>query len=101
MRTLPDIGRRSAPVHNAAMQMVAIVVRLIGATLLGALALPLATLVPALAIYAMDSRCGTPGDSGGCEMGLGAMVIMAVPVGAGLGFLVGIWRVLRARRKTA
>ncbi|MFN3658536.1 MAG: hypothetical protein ACK4UO_14905 [Pseudolabrys sp.] len=80
--------------------MLSAIGRIIGYTLAGALALPLVALVFAIVIWALDPRCGTPGDSGGCEMGLGAMVIMAVPAGAGLGFLIGVWRAVRARRLT-
>jgi hypothetical protein len=80
--------------------MLSALARILGCMLAGTLALPLAAFVFAIVIWALDPRCGTPGDSGGCEMGLGAMVIMAVPLGAGLGFLVGVWRAVRARRVT-
>jgi hypothetical protein len=73
--------------------------RILGHTLAGAVALPLAAIVFVIVIYATDSRCGSPGDSGGCEMGLAIVVLGAIPVGAGIGFLVGLRRVWRGRRR--
>ncbi|MGN6462670.1 MAG: hypothetical protein ACTHLY_15875 [Pseudolabrys sp.] len=72
--------------------------RIIGTTLAGGLVLPLAVLAVMLVFYMMDSRCGTPGDSGGCEMGIAMMVLSASPVGAALGLIVGIVRSVRRRR---
>jgi hypothetical protein len=77
--------------------------RLLGRALLwGAawsLLAPLAGLVPMIAIYIADTRCGTPGDSGGCEMGMASVLIGLVPTGFALGFLVTLIRgILRLRR---
>lgn len=69
--------------------------RIIGYALAGGVVLPLAVLAVMLVVYAMDSRCGTPGDSGGCEMGIAVLVLSASPVGAALGLIVGIVRSLR------
>jgi hypothetical protein len=43
--------------------------------------------------------CGTPGDSGGCEMGLAADTIMAVVPGIQLGIVVGGALGLRSRSR--
>ena len=56
--------------------------------LLGAFVTPVAVLAFEIAVYRLSSGCGTPGDSGGCEMGVLALTIAAVPLGAGL-FFVG------------
>ncbi len=73
--------------------------RLIGKSLLwllvGGLALPFATLLLMLVIISLDPRCGSPGDAGGCAMGTFSITLSAVPIGAGLGLLFGIWRGLR------
>jgi hypothetical protein len=74
--------------------------KIIGTALLGAVLAPLIAFVPSMAIYILDWRCGTPGDSGGCEMGIAVNLLAAIPVGAALGFLYGLWRVWRPRRKT-
>jgi hypothetical protein len=83
-----------------------VLVRLVGRALLwGAgwsLLAPLVALVTIIAIYALDSRCGTPGDSGGCEMGMASVLIGLVPTGFALGFLVTLFRgILRLRRARA
>ncbi len=65
--------------------------RVLGRAALWALAwsllAPLAALVPIVVLYATNSVCGTPGDSGGCEMGLASIVMALVPTGFALGFL--------------
>jgi len=62
-------------------------------------ATPIVTAIVVLGLgYMLDSRCGTPGDSGGCEMGaLTAAVAMALP-GFALGFFVSLIMGLRRRR---
>ena len=72
--------------------------KIVGTALLGAGLAPLIAFVPSMAIYILDWRCGTPGDSGGCEMSLAVNLIAAIPVGAALGFLYGLWRVVKARK---
>ncbi len=55
--------------------------------LIGLVTVPILTGVFALSMgYIFDPRCGTPGDSGGCEMGAAAAAIaMALP-----GFVIGV-----------
>jgi len=64
--------------------------------LIGFIGLPILTGVFALSMgYIFDPRCGTPGDSGGCEMGAAsAAIAMALPgfvIGVGIA-LFGAWR---------
>lgn len=67
-----------------------------------ALAAPFVTLALIVPFYLADKACGTPGDSGGCEMGFGVMVIMSPLIGAPVGFAIGVVRaVLRARAAQA
>ena len=74
-----------------------IIGRAIGYLFLGALAVPLAVLALMIVVYIFDSRCGSPGDSGGCEMGIATVVMSSVPLGALLGLGFGIWRGIKAR----
>ena len=83
------------------MNAFAIAGRIVGYALAGAVVLPLVLLIPMIVIYMVDSRCGTPGDSGGCEMGIAALMIGAVPVGAALGVALAIWRTVRRPRPTS
>ena len=75
-----------------------IVIRSILFGLVGAVVAPIAIFFLVLTLgYAFDSRCGSPGDSGGCEMGIASLMIGAVPVGAALGIALAIWRSVRRR----
>ena len=51
--------------------------------------------------YAFDSRCGSPGDSGGCEMGAATLGFAAAPIGLIAGFLVSLVLGLRSRGRAA
>lgn len=53
--------------------------------MLGAVVVPILGGILLFTATRADPRCGTPGDSGGCEMGLAAAVIMLIPAGA-IGF---------------
>jgi hypothetical protein len=55
----------------------------------GAIMVPIAVFVVVLIAERFDPVCGTPGDSGGCEMGLAADTMMAVIPGILLGIVVG------------
>ena len=60
--------------------------------LLGAILLPLIALFGSLALlHIFDSRCGTPGDSGGCEMGAGMIALGAVIPGLLIGIATGVY----------
>lgn len=69
--------------------------------LIGLIGLPILTGLLALSLgYLFDPRCGTPGDSGGCEMGAataaGAMALPGFAIGVGIA-LFGAWRRSRSR----
>jgi hypothetical protein len=74
-----------------------LVLRALGWAAVGLFAAPLAVLAVMIVVYQFDSRCGTPGDSGGCEMGMAVSVISAVPIGAIVFFLFVLIRGLTRR----
>lgn len=49
--------------------------------------------------YLVDPRCGTPGDSGGCEMGSAAIALASImpafAIGFAIVFIVGLMRMKR------
>lgn len=49
--------------------------------------------------YAFDPRCGTPGDSGGCEMGAATSAIASVIPGFMLFFFVSLLLSLRRKKR--
>jgi hypothetical protein len=77
--------------------------RIAGRALLGALAgfflLPLTVFAITLVFYAFDKRCGSPGDSGGCEMGIFSLIVASALPGAAIGFIVNLVRALRRGRR--
>ena len=64
-----------------------LVLRALGWGLIGFFVVPIAVLVIGMIVYQFDSRCGLPGDSGGCEMGIFAAVIASALPGAIVFFL--------------
>lgn len=78
--------------------------RIFGKALLGALigffATPIAVFALVLVLNFFNTVCGTPGDSGGCEMGLATAVVASAIPGAAIGFIVNLVRGLLARRRT-
>lgn len=52
---------------------------------LGAMVVPVLGGILLFTATRADPRCGTPGDSGGCEMGVAAAALMLIPAGA-IGF---------------
>lgn len=67
--------------------------------LVGALLLPLVVFVGVLIVNALDPVCGTPADSGGCEMGLVSSTATAIVPGVLIGVLVGALFGLRRARQ--
>jgi hypothetical protein len=64
--------------------------------LVGAFIVPIVVFVVVLIGERFDPVCGTPGDSGGCEMGLASATIMAVVPGVLIGLVVGFLLGLRS-----
>lgn len=67
--------------------------------MLGAVVVPLVALFGSLALFhAFVPQCGSPGDSGGCEMSAGMIGVGAVIPGLLIGVAVGIHRARRRGR---
>jgi hypothetical protein len=62
-----------------------------------AIGIPAVVFVGILIANTLDPQCGTPGDSGGCEMGLASGTITAVVIGLVLGIVVAIATSLAGR----
>ena len=78
-----------------------IVVRSVLFGVAGALVAPVVVFFLVLIVgYTFDSRCGTPGDSGGCEMGAATLGFAAAPFGLIAGFVVSLLLGLRARKRS-
>lgn len=79
--------------------------RIFGKALLGALigffATPVVVFALVLVLNFFNAVCGTPGDSGGCEMGLFTATIASAIPGAAIGFIVNLVRGLLKLRKAA
>jgi len=71
--------------------------RLIGYAVGALVAAPVVVTIAVLTLaHLLDPSCGTPGDSGGCEMGaVGIGIASAVPA-ALIGVAVALWRDWRA-----
>ena len=67
--------------------------------LIGVIVLPIVVFFTVLiAAYALDPRCGTPGDSGGCEMGAAVMGFASAGPGLAIGVALALWRHYRQLR---
>lgn len=68
--------------------------------LVGLIAVPVVVFFVVLLLgHALDPRCGTPGDSGGCEVGAVSLALASAIPGLALFFLVALLRGLRSRSK--
>jgi uncharacterized membrane protein len=65
----------------------------------GAIIVPIVVFIVVLIAERFDPACGTPADSGGCEMGLASSTIMAVIPGILIGIVVGFALGLRGSRQ--
>ena len=67
----------------------------------GAILVPILTFVGVLVLaHTFDPRCGTPGDSGGCEMGAASIAIASALPGAAIAFAVVLVLGLRKRSRS-
>jgi hypothetical protein len=75
--------------------------RIFGKAMFGALAgfflMPIVVLALVLILNFFNKVCGTPGDSGGCEMGLATITVGSALPGAAIGFIFNLVRGLRRR----
>ena len=67
---------------------------------LGVGGLGAAGIVGLVLAYSLDSRCGTPGDSGGCEMGIASLAIASALPGLAMGVAFALYRHFRGKRST-
>ena len=79
--------------------MLGLVLRIAGFGLLGFIATPIVVGIAVLVLaYSLDSRCGTPGDSGGCEMGVASLAIASALPGLAIGVAFALYRHFRKKR---
>lgn len=80
--------------------MIGSIARVVTYGLLGLVGLPIATTLLVLALaHALDPRCGTPGDSGGCEMGAVSIGVMAALPGLAIGVALALFKEWRKRQR--
>jgi hypothetical protein len=81
--------------------MLELTVRILGFGLLGLIVTPIVVGITGLVLaYSLDSRCGTPGDSGGCEMGIASLAIASALPGLAIGVAFALYRYFRKKRTT-
>ena len=80
--------------------MLRVILIAIGWGLAGFVALPVVVFAVLLVFVAFDPVCGSPGDSGGCYMGLAAITIGAAPIGFAAAAIVALIHGLTHRRRT-
>jgi hypothetical protein len=77
-----------------------LVVKAFAFGLAGMIVMPVAMFFIVLtAAHIFDSRCGTPGDSGGCEMGAASIAIFSMLPGLAIGVAIALFQGYRNRAK--
>jgi hypothetical protein len=67
--------------------------------LIGVIVTPIVVFFAVLiAAHLLDPRCGTPGDSGGCEMGAAVIAFASAGPGLAIGVALALWRHYRKQR---
>lgn len=80
--------------------MLRLVARSFGFGLVGFIATPIAVFFIVLIIaHTFDSHCGTPGDSGGCEMGALSIAVFSALPGLAIGVALALIQAYRGRAK--
>jgi hypothetical protein len=79
------------------MSLGGILLRSLGWGAVGLFAVPVAALLMMMVVYQLDPRCGTAGDSGGCEMGIFVVVLASALPGAVIFFLFVLIRGISRR----
>jgi hypothetical protein len=80
--------------------MLRLVVRTFVFGLLGFVVVPIAMFfIVLIAAHTFDSRCGTPGDSGGCEMGALSIAVFSALPGLAIGVAYSLIQGYRNRAK--
>ncbi len=80
--------------------MLRLVVKVFAFGLAGLIVAPVAMFFIVLTVaHTFDSRCGTPGDSGGCEMGAASIAIFSALPGLAVGVAFALIQGYRNRAK--
>jgi len=80
--------------------MLGLVGRIAGFGLLGLIVTPIIVTITVLTLaHLFDPSCGTPGDSGGCEMGAASMGIFSALPGLAIGVAFALYRHFRGKRR--
>ncbi|WP_428683102.1 hypothetical protein [Reyranella sp.] len=75
--------------------------RILGFGLLGLVVTPIVVAITVLTLaHLFDPRCGTPGDSGGCEMGAASIGLFSALPGLAIGVAFALYRQFRSKRST-
>jgi len=81
--------------------MLGLTLKILGFGLLGIVVTPIVVGIVGLALaYSLDSRCGTPGDSGGCEMGIASLAVASALPGLAIGVAFALYLHFRKKRAT-
>jgi prepilin signal peptidase PulO-like enzyme (type II secretory pathway) len=81
--------------------MLGLIGRMVGFGLLGMIVTPILVVIIVLTLaYQFDPRCGTPGDSGGCEMGAASLGFVSALPGLAIGVAFALYRHFRKKRAT-
>jgi hypothetical protein len=87
--------RQGPPPTRAPVGFAAGAMMLIGLTVAGLVLGSLLGVALGMGHFVLNPRCGTPGDSGGCAMGIPMIAIGVGLLGAPLGFAIALWRLIR------
>ncbi len=80
--------------------MLRLAIRSVAFGLAGLIVTPVAMFfIVLIAAHTFDSRCGTPGDSGGCEMGAASIAIFSALPGLAIGVAFALVQGYRNRAK--
>ena len=80
--------------------MLRLIVRAFAFGLAGLIVVPVAMFFIVLtAAHLLDPRCGTPGDSGGCEMGTASIAVFSALPGLAIGVAFALIQGYRNRAK--
>lgn len=75
--------------------------RIVGFGLLGSIVTPIVVVIIVLTLaYRFDPGCGSPGDSGGCEMGAASLGFASALPGLAIGVAFALYRHFRKKRAT-
>lgn len=89
---------RPSPQARVVVQMLRLAGKSLAFGLVGLIATPIVMFFGVLiAAHLLDSRCGTPGDSGGCEMGAASIAVMSALPGLAAGVILALIQGYRKR----